>query len=179
MPRALASAAALVLCLGACTTPQPTATVTATATPPSASGAPSLDCAVPEEGTVSWVACNVLDGLRSRNTAALLSFMTEPFALGFWESEWQPLSPDEAVARIGTLLPADTSIDMPYTTDRAALPPLGGSAPEQLLTTVDTVALVIYSRGWGTDGSGAALLYFTERAGAYAWGGLLYAPTGF
>lgn len=140
-----------------------------------------LDCAAPAEGSLAWVACNVMDGLRSRNLAALHGYMSEEFRLGPWRSEWSVADPQQVTTELQAYrLPSDPAQPMTFTADHAAFPDLGGVPVETMLGPDDDVVLVLYSEGWEYDGGGAALLYFVERTpGRYAWRALLIAPDGF
>lgn len=140
-----------------------------------------LDCSDPQEGTLAWVVCNVRDAFTSRNTAALLGYMAEDFAMGPYRSEWSTMTPDEAVADItANRLPADPTDPITFTADRSVFPDLDGMAPESLLPPEANVVLVLYGQGLGPDGAAEALLYFTEpEAGRNRFAALLWAPAGF
>ena len=74
---------------------------------PPTSSLQSLDCGVGSQGanigTVEFVACNVQDGLRSRNTSALLGYMVDPFTIGYWQSEGVMAPPEEMLVQIQNL----------------------------------------------------------------------------
>jgi hypothetical protein len=142
--------------------------------------ADALDCAEPEEGTLTWVVCNVRDGILSRNLTAIHSFMADPFLIGYWRSQGHAATPREITAELlAQRLPADTSLPMAFTTDREAFPPLGGQPAEALLGPEVKIDLIVYSEGWGPEGQGAALLYFAQVGDRYLWHSLVYAPTHF
>lgn len=147
--------------------------------PPEASAA--LGCLTAAESTLEWTACNVMDGIRSSNLSALHTFMTDPFALGYWGSEGRLASPEEVTAELDQdRLPADASLPLTFTAERSAFPPLAGQPPEGLFGPGQEIALILYSEGWGPQGAGAALLYFTRQAsGEYRWSALAYSDQHF
>jgi hypothetical protein len=143
--------------------------------------AAELDCSAPADGTAEWVACNVADGIRSRNLSTLHSYMADPFLLGYWGSEARSAPPDDITAELAQdRLPADPSTPMTFTADRSQFPPLAGQPPETMFGPAVNVAMVIYSEGWGEDGLGAALLYIAQNdAGGYYLHGMVYSPAHF
>lgn len=157
----------------------PESTAPASIEPPARGGSP-LDCAEPVDGTMDWVACNTIAGIRSRNTSALLSFMVDPFAIGDWRSEWRAESPAAVVAELDTRLPLDRATPPTFSANRSTFPALDGLHPEDMLGPDANVTLVVLGEGWGLDGGGEALLLFTtDSGGRHRWSGLLYAPEGF
>lgn len=131
----------------------------------------TLDCFTTDSSiSILYVACNVQDGLRSGNTAALISWMGDPFIIGYWGSEGRSAPPQEIIDELHQYrLPADTST-LTFTTDRSKFPPLAGMPPENMFGPDVDVAEIIYSEGWGQDGNGAALLYIAEdENGGYYW----------
>jgi hypothetical protein len=148
----------------------------------SQAGAPSeLDCSSPAEGSADWVACNVIDGLRSRNLSALHSFMADPFTIGYWGSEGRTASPPEITAELAEhRLPADAASSLTFTTDRSLFPPLAGQPPETLFGPGLNVSKLIYSEGWGPDGAGSALLYIVQNeSGEFTWHAMAYSDRHF
>jgi hypothetical protein len=140
-----------------------------------------LDCRAPADGSLAWVACNVIDGIRSRNLSALDSFRAETFKFDTWPASQGPIAPQLASATdLMNYLPPDPSLPLTFTVDRGQFPALGGVTPESLVGPDGNIVQVIYSQGWGADGKGAALLYISQdTAGRYAWAGLVVAPSGF
>ena len=148
----------------------------------SQAGAPGeLDCSSTAEGSADWVACNVMDGLRSRNLSALHSFMADSFTIGYWGSEGRTASPQEITAELAEhRLPADAASPLTFTTDRSLFPPLAGQPLETLFGPGLKVAQVIYSEGWGPEGAGAALLYIVENeSGEFTWHAMAYSDRHF
>jgi hypothetical protein len=140
-----------------------------------------LDCLADGEDSPLWIACNVMDGIRSRNLSALHNVMADPFVIGYWGSEGREDTPAGITDELAQhRLPADTSTPIAFTTNRALFPPLAGQAPEDLFGPDVEVALVIYSEGWGVDGQGAALLHIARNeAGAFYWHGMVYSGQHF
>jgi hypothetical protein len=141
----------------------------------------TLDCFT-TDSTISilYVACNVQDGLRSGNTAALISWMGDPFIIGYWGSEGRSASPQDIIEELHrSRLPAETS-SLAFTTDRSKFPPLAGMPPENMFGPDVDVAEIVYSEGWGQDGLGAALLYIAENEnGDYYWHGMVFSGEHF
>lgn len=140
-----------------------------------------LDCSTttPEEG-LKWTICNVRDSILSRNTQPLPGYMTDPFTIGYWQSEGVTRSRDEAFAEItGTHL-SSTWGQESFTLDRADFPPLFGTPPEMMFGPDDQPDGILYSEGWGADGQGAALLYFKQVSdGSYKFYAIVIAPGHF
>jgi hypothetical protein len=106
--------------------------------------------------------------------------MTNPFIIGYWESEGRIGSPAEITAELDQYrLPTDTS-GLTFTTDRNQFPDLYGMPPENMFGPDLNVVLVIYSQGWGQDGEDETMLLIAENAnGEYYWHGMIYAGQGF
>jgi hypothetical protein len=122
-----------------------------------------IDCFTVTDDSELWVPCNVIDGIRSRNLSALHGYMVDPFVIGYWGSEGRSDTPSGIIEELqSSRLPQDASMPMTFTADREAFPPLAGMPPEVMFGPDVDVAFLIYSEGWGLDGQGAALLYFTE-----------------
>lgn len=140
-----------------------------------------LDCAEIKEGTLEWVTCNVQDGIRSRNLSALHSFMADPFTIGYWGSESRAAPPPEVTAELLQYrLPPFTSSPHLFTADRSRFPALEGQPPETMFGPDVNIVEVVYSEGWGLDGQGTALLFFTQdEQGKYQWYGMGIAEKGF
>lgn len=145
--------------------------------------ADSLGCRTSvQERTSEWVACNVIDGLISRNTQPLPGFMGDPFIIGYWGSEGVSLAPEEAVATIqDTMLAADPSAyPLAFVTDQSQFPPLQGMPVEGMFGPDVALAHIVYSEGWGEDGQGAALIFIAqEPSGGFYWHGMIYSAVHF
>ncbi|MGD2026857.1 MAG: hypothetical protein PVI99_03495 [Anaerolineales bacterium] len=141
----------------------------------------TLDCAtVTPDAALMWVACNVQDSFRSRNTQPLPGYMGETFKIGYWQSEGVERTRDQAMLEIeNNFLPPNPG-DMVFTTDEALFPPLFGMPAETMFGPDANIAEVIYSEGWGSFGEGAALLYIAEdQNGDYYFYGMVVAQEHF
>lgn len=134
----------------------------------------TLDCMTTDTASAQYAACNVQDGLRSGNLSALISWMGDPFVIGYWGSEGSSASPQEVLDELRqSRLPEDTST-LTFTTDRDKFPPLAGMPPENMFGPQVDIAEIVYSEGWGQDGKGAALLYIAQDGSrSYYWYGMV------
>ena len=142
----------------------------------------SLDCdpgspgASP--GSVEWVACNLQDALRSRNTSAMLGSMEDPFIIGYWLSEGVLYTPQDFLNYLPELYnfnDPDYTPRLTFTTDRSQFPDLPSRNLEGNFGPDVNVVEVIYSQGWGIEGDQEALIYLSEdSAGNFKWHGMLY-----
>lgn len=140
----------------------------------------SLDCGPgspgANPGTAMYVACNVQDGLRSRNTSALLGYMVDPFIIGYWLSEGVMGSPEEMMDTIHYLYNFHDENYVPrltFTTDRALFPELDGRPLEGRFGPEVNVVEVIFSQGWGEGDQEALIFISQDSAGNFKWHGLL------
>jgi len=68
--------------------------------------------------TVEWVACYVMDGIRSRNLSALHSHMADPFVIAYWGPEGREDLPAGIAAELAqSRLPADPGSLITFTTE--------------------------------------------------------------
>jgi hypothetical protein len=123
----------------------------------------------PAEAGSEALACAIQGALLARDIATLESLMADPFTIGYWRSEWVSRTAQEAANELDRYrLPADTR-SLTFTTDRNLFPTLH-VPPERMMNPELTVALVIYSEGWGSEGDGGALLFIIEEADdTYSW----------
>jgi hypothetical protein len=136
-----------------------------------------LICNPIEPGTLVFVICNVRDAFRSRNTAVLPGFLSEPFLFGYYQSEGRETDIPGAIAEFESRLPTDPSL-LEFIIDREEFPDVGGVPPENYMPFEDNLALVVYSPGW--DGTTDMLLYFTRDAsGHFKLSGALVSLIGF
>jgi hypothetical protein len=137
-------------------------------------------CLAVEENSPTALACTIQKALLTRDIAALETLMTNPFTIGYWQSEGRIGSPAEITEELDQYrLPADTS-GLTFTVDREQFPYMYGMPPENMFGPDFNVALVIYSQGWGQDGQDEAILLITENTtGEYYWHGMIYAGQGF
>jgi hypothetical protein len=142
----------------------------------------SLDCGPgspgASPGSVEWVACNLQDALRSRNTSAMLGSMDDPFIIGYWLSEGVLYTPQDFLNYLPELYnfnDPDYTPRLTFTTDRSQFPDLPSRNLEGNFGPDVNVVEVIYSQGWGIEGDQEALIYLSEdSAGNFKWHGMLY-----
>jgi len=104
---------------------------------------------------------------------ALQALMGEIFAIGYWLSEGQRLTPEEAVEQLRlNLLPNPSAVSFIY--DRNQFPDLGDVDPVAVFGPDVQIIELIYSRGWGIDGLEEAILAIAQNAdGSQYWHGML------
>ena len=138
----------------------------------------TTECGVHSFASLEYLTDNVTSSLRNRDIGTLVynGYINEPFGIGYWLGEG--VSSD--LQYVGNMLanhflPPDPST-LTFTTDRAEFPPLFDMPPESMFGPDYTVAEVYYSEGWGSEGQGAALLYFMQDScGGYYWHGMVIA----
>jgi hypothetical protein len=141
----------------------------------------SLDCGLgspgADPGAVEYVACNIQDALRSRNISTLLSYLEDPFIIGYWLSEGVFYSPQDFLAYLPQLYNFNDPNYMPrlsFTMDRSQFPVLDGRPLEDRFGPETNIAAVVYSEGWG-EGDQEALIFISQNpAGEYKWYSMLY-----
>jgi len=115
----------------------------------------------------------------ARDFTALQGMMADPFAVGYWMSEGVSMSPAEAAAQLGNLLPTDAQIVWADPGLDLA-PMLQGQPPATFLGPNREVAAALLSYGWGQDAGGEAIQFITQRPdGSYQWELMLYSGFGF
>ena len=126
------------------------------------------------------LACAIKNALQARDMASLKSLMTNPFTIGYWQSEGRIGTPAEITEELDQYhLPADTR-GLTFTVDRSQFPDLYGISPEDMFGPDLNVVLVVYSTGWGQEGLGEALLLIAENVnGEYYWHSMISATQGF
>ena len=137
-------------------------------------------CQNAEARSPEALACAIKNALLVRDMASLKSLMTNPFTIGYWQSEGRIGTPAEITEELDQYhLPSDSS-GLTFTVDRSHFPDLYGMPPENMFGPDLNVALVVYSTGWGQDGQGETLLYIAEDAnGEYFWHSMVSAMQGF
>jgi hypothetical protein len=147
---------------------------------PPPGGPPSeLICDSIQPGTLVFVVCNVRDAFRSGNLGALPGFLAEPFYLSYYQSEGIESDIPGAIGEFETRLPPDPS-QLEFILDREAFPNLYDVPPEAYMPFEENLAVVVYSPGWGSDGTTDMLLYFTRDAeGHHKLNGALISLIGF
>jgi hypothetical protein len=104
---------------------------------------------------------------------ALRGLMGESLNIGYWLSEGQTLTPDKADEQLRlNLLPDPTSVS--FIRDRAQFPDLDGVDPMAVFGPDVHVVDLVYSQGWGSDGSDETILAIAQNAdGSQYWHGIL------
>ncbi len=149
--------------------------------PPPGTNLQTLDCGPgsvgASPGTVEYVACNVQDGLLSRNTSALIGLMADPFIIGYWQSEGVMNSPEKMIEDLHNLYnyyDPNYKPRLTFTADRGQFPEFEGVVLEDMFGPDVNIVLIVYSEGWGADGQGGSLLYFSENEdGSHSWYGMV------
>ena len=184
----LALTTAMAMAMTACTaTPTsvvelpPPATFAADAIAPTMPAMPAMPTAdAPAAGGDAAASVAALQSaLAARNYDALQAMMGDAFVLGLYRSEGMTLDPAAARTALETqhLPPADHAVDA--TDDRTAFPAIDPPL-EAMFDPALIVNALLFSRGWGADGRGEAVLVLAERAdGTVYWHGMVLAPSGF
>jgi hypothetical protein len=141
-------------------------------------------CGVHSYHSLDYLTDKVQEYLQNRNTGGLIweYLANDPFMVGYWLSEGVSLSPQKAFPTFAnTLLHQEGEPgDMSFSTDRDDFPSLEGAPVEDMFGPDLQVAEIVYSEGWGTDGEGAALLYFArDECGGHYWHGLIFSADAF
>jgi hypothetical protein len=104
---------------------------------------------------------------------ALQALMGETFAIGYWRSEGQRLTPDQALEQLRlNLLPDPASVS--FILDRSQFPDLGGIDPIAIFGPDVQIVDLVYSQGWAGNGSDDAILAIAQNAdGSQYWHGML------
>ncbi len=147
-----------------------------TATPPPTPTAPPPPTEAP--GLDPFVA-RLQAALSARDWDQAEALMAPAFVIGYWRDQvYPPVDPAQAVGHIRTFLlpagpPGFPEPDAPLSVMVGGQDPLSLWAPEL------NVVHLVYSRGWGEDGLGEALLAIGRAEDGYRWVGVLAAPRGF
>jgi CARDB len=142
-----------------------------TAPLPCATGTPN---APQDFNTFGQTLVNALNG---RNFDAAKSMMDQSFGFAFWQSQGYSTTPNEAIGQLPSHLSA-TPLTPNASQDLNAL--LGGLNPYSIMGLNPSNSQGLFVSGWGSDGKGEAILYFTRRPdGTAYWHSVLIAPSGF
>ena len=116
------------------------------------------------------------DAFAAADYEALQGLMGETFAIGYWLSEGQTLTPVEAVEQLRlNLLPDPAGVS--FIRDRGLFPDLslGGVDPTAVFGPDMQIVDLVYSQGWGADGLQEAILAIAQNPdGSQYWHGILY-----
>lgn len=156
----------------------PPATLAADAIAPTVPALPTAG-AVAAGGRIAAGVAALRTSLAARDYDALQAMMGDAFVLGLYRSEGMTLDPVAARTALETqhLPPADHAVDA--TDDRNAFPAIDPPL-ETMFDPALIVNALLFSRGWGADGQGEAVLVLAERTdGSVYWHGMVLAPAGF
>jgi hypothetical protein len=119
------------------------------------------------------------DALGAADHEALQGLMGESLIIGYWLSEGQTLTPDQAIEQLRlNLLPNPAGAS--FIRDRALFPDLGEFDPTTAFGPDVQIVDLVYSQGWGADGMGEAILTIGQNAdGRQYWQGIIYDSAGF
>jgi len=104
--------------------------------------------------------------------------MNQALVFAFWQSQGTSYTPDQAIQQLQTNYLGTTSLTPNYSKDLTTL--LGGSDPYSIVGLNASNSQALFVSGWGLDGKGEAILYFTRLPdGTPYWHSVLIAPGGF
>jgi len=108
--------------------------------------------------------------------------MGNPFVIGYWQGEGVILPREEALNQLkSNYLPLPENVIS--TSDPALFPSFGGVKFEDMWDPEVDVVAALYSKGWGADGLGEAMLAIARCSqngnDSYFWYGVMIAGMGF
>jgi formylglycine-generating enzyme required for sulfatase activity len=120
----------------------------------------------PDDGIDKTALDTVEAALESKDYARLKAAMSSKFWLGFYASEANQLTPDEAIERLEELYLGPGLVRAYREVEvEKLLPDWTSAAP---------YARFVYSTGWGESQKDDGILLFEEQGGALQWAGLFY-----
>lgn len=124
----------------------------------------------PDEVSLDAFVATLQTAVSNRDYDAIQPLVASPFNAGPWQSEFSEVNAVEYLQN--TALASDTTVTF------------DDSQPVEELVGADLSHLngdrLLFSRGWGQDGNGEAILVITQQdGGAYRWSHLVLAPNGF
>ena len=120
---------------------------------------------------------NLVNALNTRTFETIRSMMDQSFAFAFWQSQGYLATANEAVQQLPGHL-GTTQLTPNASQDLNAL--MGGLNPYEIVGLSESNSKGLFVSGWGVDGKGEAVLYFTRRLdGSAYWHSVLVAPTKF
>jgi photosystem II stability/assembly factor-like uncharacterized protein len=121
---------------------------------------------------------SIVIALNARDFTYVRSQMDLQFGFAFWQSQGTSVSNDEAIQQLQTNYLGATPLTPDANKDLSTL--LGGVDPYSIMGLDTSRSQALFVSGWGLDGKGEALLYFTRfPSGNPYWHSVLIAPTGF
>lgn len=133
-------------------------------------------------GTPEEVQEAIKDNLEIGNYFPFTYLMGNPFVMGYWGGEGAVLTNQEALDQLKTnYLPSPENVVS--TTDPALFPSFGGIKFEDMWGPDVDVVAALYSKGWGPEGIGEAMLAIARCSqngnDSYFWYGMMYGGRGF
>ena len=121
---------------------------------------------------------SIVNGLNARNFDAMRAMMDQSFTFAYWESQGFASTPEQAIENLRNSNLSATPLTPDAAKDLHVL--LGGFNPYTVMGLDPSRSQALFVSGWGTDGTGEAILYATRRAdGSLYWYGVLIAPYKF
>ena len=163
------------------TAPHPA--LTANSDPPSPGALPpSATCDTGYLGVLEESIDLITNSIETGNHYPLSYTIGNPFVIGYWRSEGVALPREEAYQQLTeNYLPSPEEVVI--ITDPAQFPNLDGMPLDSFWGPDVDVVANLYSKGWGPDRQGEAILVIARCQGetynAYFWYGMLYALSGF
>lgn len=141
---------------------------------------PALASAPADEGvSPDAFTASLIGALVSRNDAALLEMMGDPFVWASWSGEGEELAPPDALQRLHDELLSE-SLGLTFVAPIVIDEWMRGADPLALWPPEVQPVTVIGVGGLGVTGEGQAILVVAQDAdGAFYWYSLLAAPGGF
>ncbi|RLT41441.1 MAG: hypothetical protein DWI57_06990, partial [Chloroflexi bacterium] len=123
----------------------------------------------------------VRQAVEAADFAAMRGLMDDSlFVIAFWPGNSLPPMPaDDAIGQLRNLHMTGGPIRFPEA-DAPLSEMLGNQDPLHIFQSDVVVVDVLFSQGWGPEGSGEALLFVAQRPdGSFWWYSIIIAPTGF
>jgi hypothetical protein len=120
----------------------------------------------------------LVNALNMRDFSQVRTMMDLHFGFAFWQSQGTSVSNDEAIQQLQTNYLGAMPLTPDVNKDLSTL--LDGMNPYAIMGLDASTSQALFVSGWGLDGKGEALLYFTRfPSGIAYWHSVLIAPTGF
>jgi hypothetical protein len=119
-------------------------------------------------------------GISGHNFDLLTLAMHDPFRLGYWHQEAAPLPPGDAISALReSYLVSGAAVTVDRAADVSAL--MDGLDPIAFMPPDAGIVDILFSKGWGVDGKGEAVLYVSQESGGgrFYWYGVVIASGGF
>jgi len=142
---------------------------------------PPAPPATPAPADPAAFAAQVRQAVKAKDFVAMRGLMDDNlFVIAFWPGNSLPPMPaDDAIGQLRNLHMTGGPITFPEP-DAPLSEMLDGQDPLHVFLSDVTVVDVLYSRGWGAQGTGEAMIFIAQRPdGSYWWYSIIIAPTGF